>query len=677
MSKKRLQIVVWMLIGAVAVSTAQNKSLVNTSQSPYAKLIGVNMGDVHWTKGFWADRFEVCRNSMSPKLLKTYMDPKLGHAIQNFQIAAGQDTGRFVGPSFQDGDFYKEFESLVSLYAQTGDKKLDQLMDEIIPVIVKAQRADGYIHTPTIIAQKNNPKEAGAFADRLNFETYNMGHLMTAACLHYRVTGKRTLLDAAIKAADFLYGFYKKASPELARNAICPSHYMGVVEMYRTTRDPKYLELSKSLIDIRGMMKEGTDDNQDRVPFRQQTKAMGHAVRANYLYAGVADVFAETGDTTLLRPLNMIWNNMVDTKMYITGGCGALYDGVSPYGTSYNPVEIQKTHQSFGRDYQLPNMTAYNETCANIGNLLFNWRMLQITGEAKYADVVELVLYNSLLSGVSLDGVDFCYTNPLSQSTNFPYKMRWMGGRIPYIALSNCCPPNTTRTVSEVQDYAYNLSKEGLWVNLYGGNEINTTLENGEKIQVAQTTDYPWEGAVSIEMKKAPKKQFALFVRIPGWCRGASLTVNGKEEQTNLASSSYVKLERKWKPGDKVELNLPMEAKLMEANPLVEESRNQVAVKRGPVVYCMEGVDLPGSNIFGVTLPSDIKFVPKPIEIDGAKLAALEGKAFVENTGDWSNTLYREVSPLKKEVAVRLIPYFAWGNRGQGDMTVWMNLLRK
>jgi len=668
--------ILFLVISAVTVLSAQNKSLVNTSQSPYAKLAGVGMGDVHWTNGFWAERFEVCRNSMSPKLLKTYMDEHVAHAFKNFEIAAKLDTGHHVGPPFHDGDFYKAFESLVSLYAVTGDKKLDQLMDEIIPVIVKAQRADGYIHTPTTIAERNNPEKAKAFADRLNFETYNMGHLMTAACLHYRVTGKRTLLDAAIKATDYLYAFYKKASPELARNAICPSHYMGVVEMYRTTRDPKYLELAKSLIDIRGMMKDGTDDNQDRVPFRQQTKAMGHAVRANYLYAGVADVYAETGDTSLLRPLNLIWNNLVNTKMYITGGCGALYDGVSPNGTSYQPNDVQKIHQAYGRDYQLPNMTAYNETCANIGNLLFNWRMLQLTGEAKYADLVELVLYNSILSGVSLDGVDFCYTNPLSQSSKFPYKMRWMGGRIPYIALSNCCPPNTTRTVSEVQNYAYNLSKEGLWVHLYGSNELNTILENGEKIQLSQTTDYPWNGAVTINLKKIPKKSFALFVRIPGWCKGASLSVNGKEEQTNLASGTYVKLAREWKAGDKVELNLPMEAKLIEANPLVEETRNQVAVKRGPVVYCLEGSDLANENIFEVVIPSNIHFTVKPIEISGSHLMCLEGNAAIEKAPNWDNMLYREISPLKENVSIRLIPYFAWGNRGHVDMTVWMNLKR-
>jgi DUF1680 family protein len=215
-------------------------------------------------------------------------------------------------------------------------------MDKTIAVIAKAQRADGYIHTPTIIEERKHSGKEKAFNDRLNFETYNLGHLMTAACVHYRATGKTTLLKVAIKATDYLYKFYKTASPELARNAICPSHYMGVIEMYRTTRDPKYLELAKSLINIRGLMENGTDDNQDRVPFRQQTQAMGHAVRANYLFAGAADVYAETGDTTLMHTLNLMWNDVVNRKMYITGGCGSLYDGVSPDGTSYNPNDVQK-----------------------------------------------------------------------------------------------------------------------------------------------------------------------------------------------------------------------------------------------------------------------------------------------------------------------------------------------
>lgn len=654
---------------------AQNKSLVNTSQSPYAKLSGVGMSDVQWTNGFWADRFEVCKQSMSPALMKTYMDENISHSFKNFEIAARLDTGSHVGPPFHDGDFYKAFESLVSLYATTGDKNLMVLMAEIIPVITKSQREDGYIHTPVMIEERKNGQKAKAFDDRLNFETYNMGHLMTMACLHYRVTGKRTLLDVAVKATDYLYNFYKTASPELARNAICPSHYMGVVEMYRTTRDPKYLELSKSLIDIRGLMEEGTDDNQDRVPFRQQTKAMGHAVRANYLYAGVADVYAETGDTSLLGPLNLIWDNMVNTKMYITGACGALYDGVSPNGTSYEPTDVQKTHQSYGRDYQLPNMTAHNETCANIGNLLWNWRMLQLTGEAKYADIVELTLYNSILSGVSLNGLDFCYTNPLAVSDKFPYTMRWSGGRIPYIALSNCCPPNTVRTISEVQNYVYNLSDDGLYVNLYGGSQLKTNLKNGENIQVTQITDYPWDGQISLTIDKAPKKPFTLSMRIPGWCKGATISVNGKKQEGNFIAGSYGQINRTWKDGDKVELNLPMEAKLIETNPLVEETRNQIAVKRGPVVYCLESNDLSKQDIFQVVIPSDIKFTPIDMNIDNSKFTALEGQAYIEKN-NWDNTLYREVSPVKELNTVKLIPYYAWGNRGKSDMTVWMNLKR-
>ncbi|MDR2148130.1 MAG: glycoside hydrolase family 127 protein [Tannerella sp.] len=647
--------------------------LVNTSQSPYARVMSTELDAVRWTQGFWAERFNVFRNTMSPELFNTYLDEHISHAFKNFEIAAGLDTGSHSGPPFHDGDFYKVFESLAGLYAVTKDEKLNKLMDEVIPVIAQSQREDGYIHSPVRIEEKRNSGAVRAFEDRLNFETYNMGHLMTAACVHYRATGKRSLLDVAIKATDYLYAFYKRASPELARNAICPSHYMGVVEMYRTTRDPKYLELSKNLIDIRGLMENGTDDNQDRVPFRQQTKAMGHAVRATYLYAGVADVYAETGDTSLLHSLNLIWDNMTNTKMYITGGCGALYDGVSPDGTSYNPPEIQKIHQAFGRDFQLPNKTAHNETCANIGNLLWNWRMFLLTGEAKYMDIVELTLYNSILSGVSLSGKDFCYTNPLAVSADFPYKLRWAGGRIPYIALSNCCPPNTTRTLSEVQNYAYSLSKEGLWINLYGGNELNATWENDKKIQLKQTSDYPWDGKIKIEFVQTPGKDFSVFLRIPGWSENATLKVNGKPEQSNLTVENYVEVKQNWKKGDMIELNLPMETKLMVSNSLVEETRNQVAVKRGPVVYCIESTDIPGTNIFDIVLPADIQFIPKKINIEGSPVLALEGtgKAFEKPK---QNTLYRQVTPANRAVPVRLIPYYAWGNRGQSEMTVWMNV---
>jgi hypothetical protein len=658
---------------AATVLHAQDKALVNTADSKYAKLTSVDMGDVTWTKGFWTDRFNVCRETMIPNLWRIYTDPKIGHGIQNFEIAAGLDTGTHVGPPFQDGDFYKLFEAVAAMYAVTHDSKLDALMDKTIAIFAKAQRADGYIHTPTLIAERNDPKNAKAFEDRLNFETYNLGHLMTAACIHYRVTGKRNFLDIAIKATDYLYRFYKTASPELARNAICPSHYMGVVEMYRTTHDPKYLELAKNLIDIRGLMKDGTDDNQDRIPFRQQTKATGHAVRANYLYAGAADVFAETGDTTLMHTLNLIWNDVVNRKMYITGGCGALYDGVSPDGTSYSLKDVQEVHQAYGRDYQLPNFTAHNETCASVGNVLWNWRMLQVTGDAKYTDVMETTLYNGMLSGISLDGTKFFYTNPLSVNDDLPFRQRWSRDRVGYIAYSDCCPPNVVRTIAEVSNYMYNVSDKGLWFNLYGGNKLSTKLKDGSEIKLTQTTDYPWNGRIDIRLDNAPGKAFSVFLRIPGWCDAASLTINGKPANISLKSGKYAEISRKWHTGDHIELNLPMPVKLMEANPLVEEVRNQVAVKRGPMVYCLEAVDLPkGQRIFNIALSNKSVLKPQMTKISGSDIVSLTGMAEVRKDSNWGNKLYREVTLPDKAVSIKLIPYYAWDNRGHTNMETWI-----
>jgi hypothetical protein len=659
-------------------SHGQSKALVNTSDSNHAKLKGIDMGDVTWTKGFWADRFRVCRDSMIPNLWKIYSDPKMGHAIQNFEIAAGLDIGSHVGPPFQDGDFYKLFEAVAAMYAVDKDPKLDALMDKTIALFAKAQRADGYIHTPTLIDERNHPNSSKAFEDRLNFETYNLGHLMTAACVHYRATGKKNFLNIAIKATDYLYRFYKTASPELARNAICPSHYMGVVEMYRTTHDPRYLELAENLINIRGLMKDGTDDNQDRTPFREQTQATGHAVRANYLYAGAADIYMETGDTTLTHALNLIWNDVVDRKMYITGGCGALYDGVSPDGTSYLLKDVQEVHQAYGRDYQLPNLTAHNETCASVGNVLWNWRMLQITGDAKYADVMELTLYNGMLSGISLNGKKFFYTNPLSVSNDLPFHQRWSRDRVNYIGYSDCCPPNVIRTLAEIGDYAYNVSTKGLWFNLYGGNDLSTKLMDGSIIKLSQQTDYPWNGKINVTVNEAPSKPFSMFLRVPGWCTdGTRLTVNGKDAGINLIPGQYAEVNRHWHKGDKIELLLPMPVKMMEANPLVEEARNQVAVKRGPIVYCLESAGMPvGKGVFGVSLSAKNILTAQNIMIDNTHIVALTGTANFEQR-DWKNKLYRSISAKEpQKVSIQLIPYFAWDNRGKGELETWMPVNR-
>lgn len=650
-------------------------SLVNTSHSPFAKMQSVGLADVKWTDGFWADWFAVCRDSMVPNMWRLLEDDNISHSFGNFKIAAGLQQGEHQGPPWHDGDFYKWFESLVSTFAQTGDKELEKLMDEIIPIIAKCQREDGYIHTPVIIQQRQNLQGAREFQDRLHFETYNMGHLMTAACLHYRVTGKTTLLTVARRAADFLYDFYKKAAPELARNAICPSHYMGVVEMYRTTKEPRYFELAKNLIEIRDLVENGTDHNQDRIPFRQQTKAIGHAVRANYLYAGVADVFIETGDSTLLKPLELIWNDLVNTKLYITGGCGALYDGVSPDGTSYQPSEIQQVHQAYGRDYQLPNETAHNETCANIGNVLWNWRMLLATGEARFADILELSLYNSVLSGISLNGKRYFYTNPLRVSADIPYQLRWSRERETYISCF-CCPPNVVRSVAEANNYAYTLSAGAVWVNLYGANSLKTKLPNGDTVEIDQSTDYPWDGKVLLALKEFPQ-DYVVKLRIPGWCKNAEIRVNGKLMANNPPAGQYVELKRSWQQNDVIELDMVMPARLVQANHLVEEVYNQVAVMRGPIVYCLESADLPqGVCLSEVAIPADIDFIPEDLFIGTSRIKALVGQALVYENDD-SKQLYRELDPADgKKVEVRLIPYYAWGNRGKGEMSVWLALER-
>ncbi len=674
--KNAAKAVAILALSAIAHLAFAQDGLTNTAKSKQAILSSINLGDVKWTTGFWADRFRITREVTVPQLWNTYLDPKQSHSFRNFEIAAGLDTGNFKGPSFHDGDFYKTLEAVAALYATTKDPELDKKMDDAIAVIAKAQKDDGYIYTKSIIEQRKTGKTK-MFDDKLSFEAYNFGHLMTAACVHFRATGKTSLLNVAKKATDFLIGFYTQASPEQARNAICPSHYMGIVEMYRTTGEQKYLQLVKKLIDIRGTV-EGTDDNSDRAPVREMNKVVGHAVRANYLFAGIADLYAETGDTSLMSMLNRMWDNVVNRKMYITGGCGALYDGVSVDGTSYKPDTVQKVHQAYGRDYQLPNLSAHNETCANIGNVLWNWRMFQLTADAKYADIVELALYNSVLSGINLEGTKFFYTNPLASRVDYPYHLRWEGERQEYIGLSNCCPPNTVRTLAEINNYIYSIADDGLYVNLYGGNELNTKLKDGSVLQIQQVTNYPWEGSVALNFKQVPATETAIYLRLPGWCKNSSVKINGKPEPAMMTTNgNYILLKRKWKAGDVLQFDMEMPAVLVESNPMVEESRNQVAVKRGPLVYCLESADLPKTEkLQSVLIPSSISLKPVPSTIAGQTFMSLKGTAFVKKKDDWDNKLYRELNSTTQNISIQLIPYYAWANRGRADMSVWLPVAR-
>ncbi len=642
-----------------------------------------------WTGGFWGERFDVLSKTSLQSMWATWQT-KEGKGFNNFLIASGEMQGEHHGPPFHDGDMYKWLEAVAAVYAINKDPELEKIMDRFIGCVVKAQREDGYIHTPVIIAELNKKKKEQqngdddtvvgtatgtkkdkAFGNRLNFETYNLGHLITAGIVHKRATGKTTLFNAAVKAADFLYDFCQRAPEELAGNAICPSHYMAVAEMYRETGNKKYLELLKQFIDIRGMVENGTDDNQDRIPFRQQYQAMGHAVRANYLYAGVADLYLESGEEQLMKNLTSIWQDIVTRKMYINGACGALYDGTSPDGTNYTPDSIQKVHQSYGRPYQLPHSTAHNETCANIGNLFFNWRMLEATGEAIYADIVENCLYNSILSGISLDGEKYFYTNPLRMSDELPYTLRWPKERTKYISCF-CCPPNTLRTLCEAQTYAYAVSDDAIYVNLFGENTFTTKPDGKNELTLAQHTQYPWDNKVLLEVVKAKKAiNTVIKLRIPGWCHEVNVSVNGRPVPYDR-ENGYAAVNGKWKKGDIITYSMEMGTRIVEANPLVEENRGQVAVQRGPIVYCAESTDLGDIDIDDIAIPVDAKFTPVEVVIDGSRMMALEGEVVVRDEAAWKGQLYREVSRKNERRTIRLIPYYAWGNRGKSEMTVWM-----
>jgi DUF1680 family protein len=682
------KMIVAIMLCCTTAATAQG--LTDMSNSRQAQMKNTPMGAVQWTGGFWGDRFNMLSTTGIWDMWDTWNTPwetidNMGlhgsNGFRNFEVAAGTVKGKHHGPPFHDGDMYKWLEACATVYAITKDPKIDALMDKFIEQVALAQRNDGYIHTPVVISERNagidshaNTENAAgieigkdqkhAFASRLNFETYNLGHLMTAGIIHKRATGKTTLFECGKKAADFLYNFLTNDAAELSRNAICPSHYMGAAEMYRETGDEKYLTLAKGLIAIRDSVTNGEDHNQDRHKFRDQYEAMGHAVRANYLYAGVADLYAETGEEQLMKNLSAIWDDIIQHKIYIMGGCGALYDGVSPDGTTYNQPSIQQIHQAYGRQFQLPQEAAHNEICAQIGMMLFSWRLFQTTGDGKYIDNIENELYNGILSGISLDGKDFFYTEALRRTKEFPYVMRWPKHRQHYITCF-CCPPNTLRTLCQAQEYAYAVNENTLYVNLYGQNALKT-----KDLEVEQQTNYPWDGKITMIVKKA-KTLSKVVLHKPNWCDKYSVKINGEPADLTIS--------RKWKKGDVIKVNFDMRPRLIEANPLVEEAKNQVAVQRGPIVYCLEGEDIEGGyRINDIAIPANIQFTEQKMTISGHEMTALEGEAVLVNQEKWDNqTLYREVHPTaKKKVKIRLIPYYAWDNRGIQDMSLWLPLAR-
>ena len=637
------------------------------TQSPHNRLHPLPYDAVSWTDGFWGALHQLCRHTILPNMRDALDEPSNGAVFINFDIAAGLAKGERKGTMWSDGDCYKYMEARAHIYGATKEPAILDELDALIAVIAQAQDDDGYISTPMQLSA-----DKVRWTNLHDHELYNMGHLLTAASVHYHITGQRNFLDIAIKLADYLYDVFMPRPPELAHFGFNPSNTMGAVDLYRVTGDGRYLELAQCFVDMRGSQSGGKDLNQSLLSLRDETRAVGHAVTAGYLYCGAADVVAETGDADLLAGLERIWDNAIHSKMYITGGTSAQHHGASQrpeFGGSAGPV-----HEAFGHEYSLPNATAYNETCANIANAMWNWRMLNLSGDAKYSDIVELVLYNSMLSSMSLDGLRFCYTNPL----------RWYGAEHPLLSQDTrerwvhlfcyCCPTNTARTLALLHNWCYSVSDEGLWLHLYGSNRVNASLPDGSTLALTQQTDYPWDERISITIEKAPAHAVALNLRLPGWCDSASLHINGAASEAELRPQSYVQIKRAWREGDVIELCLPLRARKIKAHPKAEEIRNHVAIMRGPIVYCLEGHDLPADvSILEVYAPDDMALEASLEQELLGGVVALKGSARRLQEGNGTNALYQEAgNEMEAPLDITLIPYYSWNNRGVSEMTVWL-----
>lgn len=645
--------------------------LTNTEKSPFARVHALDGMKVTWTGGLWKERFDTCASSTVPQLKHMFDSKDISHVVENFKICAGESEGDFDGTVFGDGDFYKWMESAICTAYKTDNETLKNEIEDYIDLIARAQQPDGYLSTKQIIGERTG-NGVSRMGDINDFEVYNFGHMFTAACVHKRATGKDNFLAVAEKTADYLEHLYDEAERTgEVQTAVCPSHYMGLVEMYRTTGEERYLTLAKRAIALRDSVKNGMDDNQDKIPLKEHDRIIGHAVRANYLYAGVADLCLEEDDPEYREVLHKVWRSLVDKKIYITGGCGALYNGASPYG---NFFVHQLVHQAYGYEYQLPNITAYNETCASLGGVFWAYRMFQLEPEAEYFDVLERMMLNTNLAGLSLDGKRFFYENMLRRTKELDYKLIWPLTRSEYI-LSYCCPPNLARTIAQSSEYAYLVSEDSIWTGMYGASEAEVKLENGAEFTLVQETEYPFDGKICFTAKNIKKDcSVHLRLRVPGWATAGFVKVEGKiQKLTEEESGTYLDICVNSLKEMDVELNLTMEVRYTVANLMVEEAAGQAAIERGPLVYCCEGVDTAAVSLDDIYLHSNATFKTTEFEIEGRKMVALEAEEFVMDRSEFDRkALYQ---PLKyhgmKKEKVRLIPYYAWDNREFGEMRIW------
>lgn len=624
--------------------------------APQAEVRAVPFTDVQIEDGFWRPRLETNRTTTIH-----YCFAKCDHRIDNFAKAGGLMEGSHIGHRYDDSDVFKVIEGAAYSLALQRDPELEAALDELIEKIAAAQEDDGYLFTTRTIDPSNPAHESGT--ERWSYiaqshELYNVGHLYEAAVAYHQATGKRALLDVAIRNADLIdreFGPGKREDP--------PGHEeieIGLVKLAAETGEQRYLELARFFLDARG---RGDRERygpiyQDHLPVTQQSEPVGHAVRAMYLYCGMADVARATGDSEYLPALNRIWNNLVGTKLYLTGGVGARHAG-----------------EAFGEDYELPNASAYAETCAAIGNAMWNHRMALLHQDAKYIDVLERVIYNGFLSGVSLSGDRFFYPNPLASGGRY-HRSEWFS--------TSCCPVNVVRFVPSIPGYVYAQDDAGIYVNLYIGGEARIQLP-GNAVTLRQETQYPWEGTVKLVVEPEHTGEFDLRLRIPGWARGrpvpsdlysyidtpgqtdapgATLTINGQPTPLPLIDRGYITLSRMWSAGDEISITFDMPVRLVEAAGAVEANRNRLAIERGPIVYCLEAVDN-GGHVRDLWMPADVGFAAahQPDLLGGVTTLQFEGRR-----------AHREADgPVRSEtVTLKAVPYAVWDHRAPGEMAVWI-----
>jgi len=618
---------------------------------------------VHLTDRFWAPRIETNRTVTIPF---AFAQCEKSGRIYNFERAAAALRGEEITDKkqsefpFDDTDPYKVIEGASYAMAVHPDTALDAYLDKLIAQIAAAQEADGYLYTTRTLA----PEAPHAWAGRerwvmereLSHELYNFGHLYEAAVAHYHATGKRSLLDVAIKTAELLDRTFGPG-----KQTIWPGHQiveMGLVKLYRATGEVRYLKLAKFLLDMRGADERpgsGREYVQSHRRVVEQTEAVGHAVRATYMYAGMADVAAITGDASYIKAINTIWQDCVGSKLYITGGIGATSQG-----------------EAFGQAYELPNMTAYNETCAAIGNVYWHHRLFLLHGEGKYIDVMERSLYNGVISGVSLDGKGFFYPNPLASGGQHE-RQPWFG--------CACCPSNICRFLASIPGYVYAWRGEDVFVNLFASGTSEITLGGQKSVVLKQETRYPWDGTVVITVTPRTEDALALKVRIPGWARNEpvpselytfdsaaneppTLKVNGEPTAVEI-DSGFMTLQRIWKAGDVVELNLPMPVRRVRANDHVVADRDRVALQRGPIVYCVEWPDHEGDKVHNLLL-NDQQAVTHQERSDLlGGIVTLRARALAYSQDSRGKV-------IAKDAELTAIPYYAWSHRGRGEMAVWL-----